>query len=81
MKRTVIGTTVALTIFLIGITQWRADVAVAAERARWEQANAKAGVWMEATTAKLERINAGVERITGELVEIAQRVDNLESRP
>ncbi|MGL4755244.1 MAG: hypothetical protein ACRCXB_23030 [Aeromonadaceae bacterium] len=70
-----IATTVILTLGIGALARAPED---AAERARLEQAASDGRAWMEDTTAQLEAIREGVERITGDVVELAQRVDKLE---
>lgn len=73
-------TTVALTLGLVTFANWNADQAVKAREVQLEQAATKGRLWMKDTTAKLDSIQIGIERITGETVELAQQVDALSDR-
>ncbi|MGL5286174.1 MAG: hypothetical protein ACRC8D_08545 [Aeromonas sp.] len=71
-------TTIAFTIGLTAFAQWGAERKVNEKREELEQAALDGRQWMETTTAKLDSIITGVERITGEITELAHRVEALE---
>ncbi|AWH15344.1 hypothetical protein [Aeromonas phage 14AhydR10PP] len=70
-------------LFLIGLcalSVWKSDQEVARREAAITQAAQEGREWMQDTTAKLEATLAGIERLTGETVELAQQVDAMADR-
>lgn len=72
--------TILITSSIIGLAHWGAERSAAAKAAQLEQAAENGRAWMEDTTARLEHITEGIERMTGETLELAQYIDNLEIR-
>ncbi|MGL4505018.1 MAG: hypothetical protein ACRCUF_04710 [Aeromonas sobria] len=80
MKLKEILLTILITSSIIGLAHWSAERSVAAKAEQLEQAAQRGKDWMRDTTAKLDTIQVGIEQITGETVELAQRIDNLATR-
>ncbi|APU01186.1 hypothetical protein [Aeromonas phage 32] len=75
-----LGTTLSLLIGFFAFTAWSADQSLALREAELAQAAQSGRAWMADTTAKLEATLAGIEQITGETLQLSQRVDDLADR-
>ncbi|MGL4753737.1 MAG: hypothetical protein ACRCXB_15260 [Aeromonadaceae bacterium] len=72
-------TSITLILGLVIFGQYRAtERAITAQQERFQQVNIKAQRWMTDTTTRLDTIQAGVERMAGEVTDVALRVDKLE---
>ncbi|MGL4355676.1 MAG: hypothetical protein ACRCTP_17725 [Aeromonas popoffii] len=80
MKLDDILTVVTAGAFVLAAAHFTISVQSAGDRDRLLQANQKAQQWMNDTTTRLDGIQAGIEKITGETVELAQQVHALADR-
>lgn len=72
-------TSITLILGLVIFGQYRAtERAITAQQEQFQQVNIKAQRWMTDTTTRLDTIQAGVERMAGEVTDVALRVDKLE---
>lgn len=72
--------TIMFSLGAFGIGQYHLAQRLEDSRARVEQESAQGREWMEQTTAQLNQIHEGIERITGDTIELAQRIDGLSTR-
>lgn len=77
---TTVIVTLGLVLGLVTFANWNADQTVKAREEKLEQAATKGRLWMKDTTAKLDSIQIGIERITGETNELARQVEDLADR-
>lgn len=77
---TTIITSIVLTISIIAFANWNAARAVETKRSELERAAEHGKDWMKDTTAKLNAVIIGIERITGETMDLAKQVDALTER-
>lgn len=81
MKPTTALTILACTFLgSFAYSQYHLSDRIEVNRLKVEKETAAGRAWMKTTTAQLDRIHSGVEQLTGETLELVQRIDNLESR-
>lgn len=73
-------TTITLTVGLMSFGAWKAEREVEEKKLELAQAAIDGRAWMDHTTAQLETIADGIERITSDTIELAIRIDGLSTR-